>query len=219
VLQPVIFNTVNVYANSSGNRTIEVIDPQGNTYIDTTIYITANPNNLQAVTLNFPLYPGVGYFIKCRGLVDLWRNDAGAIYPYPSTAINITASNAGSDGYYYFFYNWTYTSFDCNTPRTIVTAMDTCGSVGINDLVSAGSFTIYPNPNNGVFDLSFNIEKTDNYNIQVMNALGEIAYQENLGSFSGKYLRNIDISSFGKGVYMVAITNSKNETIKKVMVY
>ena len=36
----------------------------------------------------------------------LYRNDAGANYPYNiGTIMNITGSSAGSAGYYYFYYN------------------------------------------------------------------------------------------------------------------
>ena len=36
----------------------------------------------------------------------LYRNDAGATYPYNiGTIMNITGSSAGSAGYYYFYYN------------------------------------------------------------------------------------------------------------------
>ena len=106
VFNPVILNTVDVYPNSAGNRTIEIIDSQGNLFKDTTIFIPASPTIPVTINLNITLYPGTNYFIKCRGLVDLFRNSAGAIYPYLSTFgdVNITNSNAGSSGYYYFLY-------------------------------------------------------------------------------------------------------------------
>jgi hypothetical protein len=38
VINPVILTSVDVYPNSSGNRTIEVLDNQGNTVVDTTVF-------------------------------------------------------------------------------------------------------------------------------------------------------------------------------------
>jgi hypothetical protein len=126
VVCPVIINSFDVYANSAGNRTIEILDAQGNVYADTTIFIPASGSNPTTVNVNFTVYPGTNYFIKCRGLVDLYRNSSGAVYPYNSSCINVTGSNAGTPGYYYFFYLWNYNEISCNTGRSPVTAVDTC---------------------------------------------------------------------------------------------
>lgn len=218
VIEPVVLNTVDVYSNSAGNRTIEVLDAFGNTIVDTTVFVPASPTNPVTVTLNFTLYPGTNYIIKCRGYVDLYRNSSGATYPYTSSAINITGSNASIPGYYYFFYNWTYSTFVCNTGRTECIAADTC-ALGINNLLSNGSLEIYPNPGNGIFTLSFNTDNNvDNYAIKITDALGRAVYNENLNSFTGYYTKKVDIGKYGKGVYMLTITDSKNETVKKIIV-
>ncbi|MBL0341092.1 MAG: PKD domain-containing protein [Bacteroidetes bacterium] len=115
VLSPVILNSVDVFANSAGDRTIEILDTQGNTVIDTTIFMAASGTNAQTINLNFALYPGTNYFIKCRGNVDLYRNSSGAVYPYTSSSVNITGSNANAPGYYYFFYNGMYSDITGNT--------------------------------------------------------------------------------------------------------
>ncbi len=59
----------------------------------------------------------------------------------------------------------------------------------------------------------------DNYQVKIMNAAGELVYFEKLDSFSGELKKQIDISKFGSGVYMLSIINSKNEIIRKIMVY
>ncbi len=218
VLTPVIINSVDVFSNSAGNRTIEIIDPQGNTYLDTTIFIPASPATAVTVPVNFKVYPGTNYFIKCRGLVDLYRNSSGAVYPYTSPSINITNSNAGSPGYYYFFYFWDYTDIVCNTGRNPVTGtVYTCSSV--EELFANGSFMVYPNPNFGTFDLSFETINKDDYTIKVMDAIGKVIYEEKANDFSGKFSKKIDITAAGKGVYMIEVSNGKNESIKKIVVY
>jgi PKD repeat protein len=220
VLQPVILRSVQVYANTAGVRTIEIIDPvTGDTYIDTTLNIPANPNVLQTIMLNFRIYPGTGYFIKCRGYVDLYRNSAGANFPYTSSAINITGTNAGDAGYYYFFYNWDYTTFECNTSRTAVSATDTCSTVGIGELPGISGLSIYPNPNNGKFSLEFNSDVKDNYVIKMTNAVGQLVHEERLAGFASQYSKLIDVTAYGKGMYMLSITNSRKETVRKVVVY
>jgi len=221
VFKPVVINTVKVYAQNAGPRTIEIIDSNGNLVSDTTVNIPASPTNPATVTINRTVYPGTNYFIKFRGTVDAFRNSDGASYPYVdggSNAITITGSNA-TDQYYYFFYDWQFTNIVCNTGRTTVVVTDTCSLTGVKDLFANGTLEIYPNPNNGQFTISFNVEKQDNYTVKISNTIGQSVYEETLQGFSGKYEKRMDIENYGKGVYMLSVTNSKNETVKKVMVY
>lgn len=218
VLNPVTLNTVEVYANSSAYRTIEVLDASGNIVVDTTLFIAASPNIPQTITLNFRLYPGNDYFIKCRGYVDLFRNSSGAQFPYTSQSINITGTNAGSGGYYYFFYNWTFTNFECNTARTPVTALDTC-ALGLNQFAEGfGMVTIQPNPNEGIFTLSFEAMANEPYSVNITNQLGQSVLSHVLKG-AGRMEKRIDITKEGKGIYLLSISNSKNETYRKVLVY
>jgi photosystem II stability/assembly factor-like uncharacterized protein len=218
VTSPVIIQSFEVYSNSAGDRTIEIIDEQGNTYADTTIFIPASPTQPYTVNVNFTVYPGNNYFIKCRGLVDLYRMSSGAVYPYNSTAVNITGSNAGSPGYYYFFYFWTYTEIACNTGRTACVALDTCAVQGLDDLKAVNNFEIFPNPNQGEFTVKFNAAQPDNYTIKITNALGEVVHEYTLNAFIGEHRRTINLEKISKGVYMVNIISSDKSTVKRITI-
>jgi PKD repeat protein/photosystem II stability/assembly factor-like uncharacterized protein len=217
VLTPVTINTVDVYSNSAGDRTIEIIDNQGNTVLEKVVFIPASGTNLTTVTLNFTVYPGTDYFIKCRGLVDLYRNSSGAVYPYTSTYVNITGSNAGASGYYYFFYNWTYTEVTCNTARTQVIAEDTC-SVGLNDLFATGNLEIFPNPSKGKFDLKFESAKSGLITLTMMNSMGQSVYNEDLNIVAGEYKKSFDFSKLGSGVYMLELGEADHKVKKKIVI-
>jgi photosystem II stability/assembly factor-like uncharacterized protein/PKD repeat protein len=217
VINPVILNSVQVYSNSAGNRTIEILDSQGNLYKDTTVFIPAtNSSTPTTVNLNFVLYPGTNYFIKCRGYVDLYRNSAGTIYPLISSSVNVTGSNAGSPGYYYFFYFWEFTDFTCNTGRTECIALDSCSSVGIQEVNLENSLEVFPNPTSGAFNLSFETSEREDYQISVVNSLGETVYQYTLNEFSGKHQRAFDFTSYAKGVYLINIHHGSKNIVRKV---
>jgi len=218
VINPVVLNTVEVYSGSAGNRTIEIIDGQGNTYADTTVFIPASPNSPVTVPLNFTLYPGTNYFIKCRGLVDLYRNSSGATYPYISSSINVTGSNAGSPGYYYFFYFWNYTEVSCNTGRTVVTVTDTCEITGINEAGALSNLSISPNPNNGLFMLSFESKTKDNSRITINNMLGQVVYEETIGTYTGRFNREFDLRNLGKGMYLLNIQSGNSLLSRKITI-
>lgn len=211
VVCPVIINSFDVYANSAGNRTIEILDAQGNVYADTTIFIPASGSNPTTVNVNFTVYPGTNYFIKCRGLVDLYRNSAGAVYPYNSSCINVTGSNAGTPGYYYFFYLWNYNEISCNTGRSPVTAVDTCAVIGLEDVIAGNAIELYPNPSEGAFTVAFNAARHDNYQVTITNTLGEKVYVYSLQQFSGEHRKELDLRHLSKGVYMMTVTASGSE--------
>lgn len=220
VLSPVVVNSMDVFSNSAGNRTIEILDAQGNTVIDTTIFIPASPSAAYTVNVNFVLYPGTNYFIKCRGLVDLYRNSSGAVYPYFGTNINITGSNAGSPGYYYFFYNWIYTAMTCNSARSPVTALDTC-ALGINQPVTQGGYIdVIPNPNHGIFTIKADVITPGTYAIQILNSIGEIVHMEKLIEQGGKLEKKIDIGRYGSGIYLLRLSGSGGEVSeRKLIIY
>lgn len=93
-------------------------------------------------------------------------------------------------------------------------------NTGINSAsATENSLLLYPNPNNGSFNLVFNSVSKSTYKIQITNTLGQVIYQENLKDFTGNYFKNIDIANYGKGVYTVNISNADNQSLKKVIVY
>lgn len=71
--------------------------------------------------------------------------------------------------------------------------------------------SIYPNPNNGVFDL-----KTDQpgelHTVQIYNVMGQKVYEA--GNLQASSSLQIDLSLKEKGVYVV-ITTSKDQTVKR----
>lgn len=137
VLTPCTIKSVKVYANTAGNRTIDVVSggTTGTTIVKTT---TVNvPAGESRITLNFDLTAGTQYFIKVSGsLIDLKRNSTGAVYPYTASGlISITNSSASSAGYYYYFYDWEIQAGSgCSSIRTPVT--------GTIDLLSKPTITL-----------------------------------------------------------------------------
>jgi Zn-dependent metalloprotease len=115
VSQPLTLVSVYVYPNGAGNRTIKIWDNAGVELWDTVISIPATAGR---ITLNKFLMPG-SYRIGGSSM-NLYRNNAGASYPYNLAGMcSITGSSAGS-GFFYFFYNWEVKPMDCISLRTAV---------------------------------------------------------------------------------------------------
>ena len=91
-------------------------------------------------------------------------------------------------------------------------------TVGISE-AGIEHFNIYPNPNNGKFEIVFNVENIDDYTIEVHNVLGQKLYSEELINFNGAYQKRLNLSDHAKGTYIVAVRNRNGELIKRVVIF
>ena len=128
VYQALTIETVQVYSAAPGNRNIQVWDNNGNLLQTLPINIG---NGSQVITLGLSLQPG-SYRIGGTQM-NLYRNNAGAAFPYSLPGLlDITGSSAGG-AYFYYFYNWSVSS-SCISDRTPVT-------VTIDPVVAGASYT------------------------------------------------------------------------------
>lgn len=222
VLKPSTLLSVSVYASTSGNRTIQMIDAAGNIINTATVNI---PTGQSTVTLNFALPAGTGYLLKPSTLAcNLFRNTAGAVYPYSASGVvSITGNTAALPAYYYFFYDWNVQQNPCASLSAVVSGIDSCAS-GITETNAISLLTVFPNPSSGLFAASFQTKINDNYTLKITNTLGQVVYEEALNNFSGTYSKQINLAGFGKGIYMLSISNSNPPPrvlgvgVKKVLV-
>lgn len=120
VTEPVILNSVRVFANGSGLRTIELRDNAGTVLQSLTVDI---PDGESVVQLGFDLPVGTDLQLGTlfNSQQDLYRNNSGCTYPYTvgGGEVVITESSPGIN-YYYFFYDWEIQAYPCVSPRTEV---------------------------------------------------------------------------------------------------
>ena len=112
VVQSGMLNSVVMYAQTAGNRYIELRNATANIINSTVVNLSVGANT---VILNFPLTPGSNYQLGLTNgsTCDLYRSTASNAFPYNiGNCVNITSSSSGS-GFYYWFYNWSVTKDDC----------------------------------------------------------------------------------------------------------
>jgi len=118
--EPATLVSVQVNAQSQGDRTIQLQNASGNVLQSVTVSL---PAGLSTVTLNFNLPVANGLRLVGPTNAALYRNNSGSSYPYHiGNIISITGNSANDLGYYYFFYNWEVKGSDCISPRVSVTA-------------------------------------------------------------------------------------------------
>ena len=80
-------------------------------------------------------------------------------------------------------------------------------------------FICYPNPsNNGMFNISFSDDLTDNTTIQIYNTHGQLIYNEKINKISEGELKTIDISMYSKGIYFLKVNTNDKTYHNKIVV-
>lgn len=85
-----------------------------------------------------------------------------------------------------------------------------------NDL-AVEDFNYYPNPNQGVFDLSFTVPETGDTDIAIFDQNGSKIYSEKLMGLTGSYNNQIDISDQARGTYFMQISQNGKTYSKKIV--
>jgi N-acetylneuraminic acid mutarotase len=91
--------------------------------------------------------------------------------------------------------------------------------VGVESHELAKSIKICPNPNNGSFQIDSETENLSDYNIEVLNHLGQIVYE--LGTQKDLLHHSLDIQmdSPNAGIYFVRISNANSFNMIKFIVW
>ncbi|MFY9311629.1 MAG: M43 family zinc metalloprotease [Bacteroidia bacterium] len=92
-------------------------------------------------------------------------------------------------------------------------------TAGIEQQQATSFFNVYPNPSEGLCTILFNTPAKATYKLELKNELGAAVYEESLTDFNGMYSKTIDLSHYGKGVYLISITGDGHETVRKVVVH
>lgn len=82
---------------------------------------------------------------------------------------------------------------------------------------SNGSFNVYPNPSQGNMTLAGDMTKPGEYALSVYNMLGQTVYSSTI-AISGHYTSQLNLSDYGKGVYLIRLTGQGQTMEKKIVV-
>ncbi len=116
----------------------------------------------------------------------------------------------------------TYTYVDvngCTNSATQTITVDVCTGIAATSATEALGLKVIPNPNNGEFTLNMMLGARDNYRVEIFNALGQVIYAEDLNGVSGTLNKNINIATFGAGVYMIRLSGHNHEAATHVMTW
>lgn len=124
VIKATVLQSVDVFPVSSGQTATLYVFNSAGTLLKSVTYTTSVSGGAtpQTIPINVSLPVATNYNIYASGIPTsgLTRNTTGAVYPYTSTAINITG-NGYDNTYFMCYYNWKFLN-ECESNRTAVTA-------------------------------------------------------------------------------------------------
>ena len=107
--------------------------------------------------------------------------------------------------------NGTLNSFSVNICSTTTTETLASAAFGLTD------FTVYPNPNNGDFNIKFNTNSANGVKVLVHDMRGRKIFEND---FSGNtsFNENIHLNNAQSGVYLLTVTDGERKEVKKIVV-
>ncbi len=211
--------SVKVYANGEANRTIELIDENGNVLDSVTALV---PDGESRVDLNFEVAEGAGYGLRCAdGDPQLFRNAPPAMVDYPyalgslGEITNSTATGDNALAYYYFFYDWEVASAitTCVSDRVEVTAIVS----GVEEIEGLNRFEVYPNPSEGILNVALDLQTAEMVQLDVLDITGRTVMSFNESANSGVNNMVYDLSAASAGVYQLRLMIDNKATSLQVI--
>lgn len=86
-----------------------------------------------------------------------------------------------------------------------------------NEIDLESSLSVYPNPNNGEFNIKFNANSND-VDVQVFDVRGRSVYSKSFENGPGEFNQTINLGSVHTGVYLLNINDGDNTVTKKIVV-
>ena len=199
------------------NITLALYEYNGTNFVlvdRSNFYATTAADQGNAVTLPLPLTPAVTagkfYFAAVQTYTEFYYGVSGS-----SPGLN-SPSGPVSLIYYGSMTN-PVTNENYYTTATPMVRLIVDNSLSVSELSNNTSFSVYPNPSNGDFNISLNAQNAEMLTLTVNNIVGQTVMTKQV-RVSGQTNETISLAGFDKGVYFLTIDNNKEKQTVKLIV-
>lgn len=173
------------------------------------IMISTQPQNINTNSGNSAIFS-----VSANANTNLtyqWRKDGINIPGATMANYSIASTQLSDTGFYDCIIQ-----NNCELDTTDLAELKIWG-VGIENLdENAINFKLFPNPsNNKKVNISFEITKKEDYQIQIVNALGQSVLEKDLNQIQGKINQSLDLNQFSKGVYLLQLISGEKMLTKR----
>lgn len=108
----------------------------------------------------------------------------------------------------------------CQATDVIQVTIDTCLSVGVLTATNnTPVLNVYPNPNQGEFNISLEAMDLDDVKIQLFDTNGRLVYFQEVGDQGSRYEATINVGALPEGMYLLRLTTSSNSASKRIIIH
>lgn len=143
--------------------------------------------------------------------LTLTGSPVGGVFSGPGVSGN-TFSPLLQSGTVTITYTYTDPNTQCQGTASQNILVDPC--VGIAEQQAGSAIQVYPNPSNGLFNLSLGYTPTDAVTVEIFNGLGQVISSFTMTTDN----RNTDISTYESGIYTIRITDGSKVSMTRVIV-
>lgn len=80
------------------------------------------------------------------------------------------------------------------------------------------NFNLYPNPNNGTFNLNLEVDIDNKVLVQLFDVRGRLVSEKNYTSTKTSFSEKITFENASSGLYLLKVINGKKQTTKKLLI-
>lgn len=113
---------------------------------------------------------------------------------------------------------YTFTDFTsgCVNSVTTTTHVDLCTGTAMHTFIQ--HFSLYPNPNTGMFSLEMYMDRTKQLNVSVYDMTGRSVFEEVLHAEAGAQSFSINLSQLSKGIYNLKLSGEEGLITKRLII-
>jgi len=91
-------------------------------------------------------------------------------------------------------------------------------TTGLGNLEFSSPFSIYPIPADAILTVSGNFVFVESLAIRILDITGKELFSENLSKVVGNFSRQIDLSNFSEGTYLVEMIHDGSKDVKRLVI-
>jgi hypothetical protein len=163
-----------------------------------------------------PVASATTYDVRFKETSQPW---GGWIYTYGVSTNQLTKTGLSSSTYYH----WQVRAV-CGTSSNLsgFTSYNTFTTISgsrlmAGDTTLAIDLNIFPNPTRGIFKISFVSDHVDDFEIVITDIYGQLVSREYKPKFNGVYDKNVDLSNWPKGIYLIKIKTEDSFVSKRIV--
>lgn len=140
---------------------------------------------------------------------------SGGEYSGPGVSNGMFDPSAAGLGEHTITYSYTDPNLCTNSATDILTVTE---FTDINEVTENSELFVYPNPNNGLFSVKFNLNSTVPADLKIVNTMSEVVYELTNVSLENKKLLELDLGYLPSGIYYMALSGKDINVIQKIII-